>query len=300
MNTDLIIKYISNNLSFSEKEAFEKEMLINEALKKEVDAFQNTWNLTDLYHQSFDEIDVNWRKFEKKKDKIVKFIHKKEALVWPKVAASILFIAATAFSIWFFTLKNHKDIINTVGIHQLNDNSTIELNANSTLFTDKKFGISNRNLSLTGEAFFDVSKDHPFPFKIAINNAEIVVLGTKFNVYNSNNYSSIELYEGSIALINNEKTIHIKPNERWEFINNKWIQSENLATQPSWTDSEYWNFQNASLEYITSQLEQYYNIDKIIYDSEKREERYTIVLPKQNIEEALHLLSKISNIPFGN
>jgi ferric-dicitrate binding protein FerR (iron transport regulator) len=298
MDTKKIIKYVSNNMDAVEKQTFESEMRINDTLCEEVKNFQSLWNLSEFSANSIEELDDNWEIFQEKKEGQLKYNHKKGASVWPKVAASIMLLVATAFFIWFFSSKNYGVKSLSEGHHQLVDNSNIELNSNSLLTVDKNFSISNRNVKLEGEAFFDVAKNSNHPLIVKINNAEIIVLGTKFNVLSTDNFSAVELYEGSIELKTSKKIIKIKPNERWEWIDGKWVLSENTSNGPSWIDSESWNFQNASLQYIVNQIERHYNIEPLTYNFEKQGERYTIVLPKNNIEKALHLLSKISNIPF--
>ncbi len=63
----------------------------------------------------------------------------------------------------------------------LNDNSVVELNSGTTISHNRLFGITNRNVSLNGEAFFSVASDDT-PFKITSNESKINVLGTSFNV----------------------------------------------------------------------------------------------------------------------
>lgn len=83
----------------------------------------------------------------------------------------------------------------------LPDGSAVKLNSASSLtydFSDR----SVRKVSLTGEAFFEVSKDKSKPFIVQVGELNIEVLGTSFNVssYGEGNLIETSLLEGSIKL----------------------------------------------------------------------------------------------------
>jgi len=65
---------------------------------------------------------------------------------------------------------------------QLPDGTTVTLNAYATLAYAKGFGISHREVELSGEAYFEVHRDSTLPFIISNDQARIEVLGTSFYV----------------------------------------------------------------------------------------------------------------------
>lgn len=65
--------------------------------------------------------------------------------------------------------------------HQLPDGSTVQLNSGTQLQYSRKFGHSSRQLTLTGEAFLNVTPSS-IPFVVRSFDAETEVLGTSFNV----------------------------------------------------------------------------------------------------------------------
>jgi len=93
----------------------------------------------------------------------------------------------------------------------LPDGTLVWLNAGSRLTYGKNFNRSRREVSLTGEAFFDVAKNDQKPFLIHTNRIDIQVLGTSFNVksYPSENTTEATLIRGSI-----EVSIKDRPSER--------------------------------------------------------------------------------------
>lgn len=67
--------------------------------------------------------------------------------------------------------------------YSLPDGSKVYINGNSEISYSKNFGTKNREITLKGEAFFEVQKNENLPFFITTNNTSIKVLGTSFNVY---------------------------------------------------------------------------------------------------------------------
>ena len=64
----------------------------------------------------------------------------------------------------------------------LPDGSMVKLNANSSIEYPEKFVSGTRHVKLSGEAFFEVTKDSLHPFRIETTHAAVEVLGTSFNV----------------------------------------------------------------------------------------------------------------------
>lgn len=95
---------------------------------------------------------------------------------------------------------------------QLPDGSTVWLNAGSKLEYDKSFGNILREVTLIGEAYFDVVKNPAKPFIVNTNTAKVKVLGTAFNVrsYPEDNKIETSLIRGSV-----EVTLNKRPDERW-------------------------------------------------------------------------------------
>ncbi len=109
---------------------------------------------------------------------------------------------------------------------QLPDGSRVWLNAGSKLTFEKNFGESIREVTLTGEAFFDVVKNPAKPFVIHTSTIDIKVLGTQFNVksYPSDKTTETSLIRGSVEVMvknrPNEKYV-LKPNEKLVVLNDQ-------------------------------------------------------------------------------
>ncbi len=138
-------------------------------------------------------------------------------------AAAILVIASTGLFALTQLNKGEKNnalasYVNEVSTRpgskskiQLPDGSMVWLNAGSKLTYTKDFGKKNREVVLTGEAFFDVTKNPEKPFLIQTNSINIKVLGTAFNVkaYPEDKQTETSLIRGNI-----EVTIKNRPNDK--------------------------------------------------------------------------------------
>ncbi len=101
----------------------------------------------------------------------------------------------------------------------LPDGSIVWLNAGSKLNYDKSFGQKLREVTLTGEAFFDVVKNPDQPFIIHTKRINIKVLGTQFNVksYPGEKTTEAALVKGSIEVdLHSEQSgkFILKPNQK--------------------------------------------------------------------------------------
>jgi ferric-dicitrate binding protein FerR (iron transport regulator) len=115
---------------------------------------------------------------------------------------------------------------------QLPDGSIVILNRQSRLVYNKDFGANRREISLTGEAYFDIARNEAIPLTVTAGLVKIRVMGTAFNVRAYSGDSTIEtsLIRGSIEVStagDPERTIRMRPNEKIIFAR------ENAAPSPS-------------------------------------------------------------------
>lgn len=102
---------------------------------------------------------------------------------------------------------------------QLPDGTQVWLNADSKLTYNEKFQGDIREVSLSGEAYFDVVRDESRPFIIHTKAIDVRVLGTSFNVrsYENEKITETSLIHGSVEItLRNrpDKKIVLKPNEK--------------------------------------------------------------------------------------
>ena len=119
----------------------------------------------------------------------------------------------------------------------LPDGTGVWLNSNSKLNFSRDFNVKDRDVTLEGEAYFEVAKDARLPFVVHANSLDITVLGTSFAVKSYPQDETIEatLLKGSIEVSRKgdpgATRIILKPNEK--LVYSKYATTHNPPDPPS-------------------------------------------------------------------
>ncbi|NNF36850.1 MAG: DUF4974 domain-containing protein [Saprospiraceae bacterium] len=173
---------------------------------------------------------------------------------------------------------------------QLPDNSSVKLNAVSSVqFNDEEF-LNQRTLKLEGEAFFKVEKGSQFTVETDLGSVE--VLGTSFNVFARGDSLSVACYTGRVQVNHGNQEVILNPGETVEIGRSKknldkfeFAKAEKEA--PAWINGMF-TFENEQLSVVFEELKRQYNV-YIEYDDPTIREQVTGVLffESGNLEEAL-------------
>ena len=96
----------------------------------------------------------------------------------------------------------------------LPDGSVIVLSPNAELVYPAAFNASRRDVQLKGDAFFSVFHDATRPFRIALNDITITVLGTSFAVKDSSGITTISVKTGLVKVARNERSMQLSAHEK--------------------------------------------------------------------------------------
>ncbi len=127
----------------------------------------------------------------------------------------------------------------------LPDGTEVWLNAGSRIAYSQGFGVKDRQLSLTGEGYFEVFKNPNMPFNVQTGSISVRVLGTKFDFrdYPTDKTAMVSLDEGHVALTVNSKPQggerHLLPNQRAVLdkrSGNLTVEDYTATTARLWTD----------------------------------------------------------------
>jgi len=157
----------------------------------------------------------------------------------------------------------------------LSDGTRVWLNAASSLKYPTQFAANKRQVELTGEGYFEVTKNKAKPFKVITDKQEIEVLGTHFNVnaYTDENAVSTTLLEGSVKIAvhlknqSSQQSAILKPGQQSN-LSNAGLAVGNVDTEDvvAWKNG-YFSF-NEDFESIMRKLSRWYNID-VVYKIDK-------------------------------
>lgn len=179
---------------------------------------------------------------------------------WISAAAAALVVLL--ISIYFLsgyggtTIKtDFAQITNT----ELPDGSQVTLNAASRIDYNKNSWKENqRNVELTGEAFFKVTKGGDFKVETGIG--VVRVLGTQFNVKARDNFFEVQCFEGKVSVSHNNQEIILTAGYKFQVINGQSNKQAGLESeQPLWMSKES-HFDSIPLKYVLAELERQYNV----------------------------------------
>lgn len=146
----------------------------------------------------------------------------------------------------------------------LADGSKVWLNAGSSITFPIGFVGSERKVSITGEAYFEVAHNPAMPFEVSRGETKVQVLGTRFNVnaYDDEADIKVTLLEGSVkTFIGNRQSVIIKPGQQAQvstFI--KVVDEIDLEQVMAWKNGVF-KFRNTNIEEIMRQLARWYDVE---------------------------------------
>ncbi len=137
----------------------------------------------------------------------------------------------------------------------LADGTQVWLNAASSITYPTSFSGDTREVSITGEAYFEVVRDPARPFRVKTYMEEVTVMGTAFNVnsYRDEKGVKISLLNGAVR-VNNMK---LKPGE--SYVEGK-IGPANLSQDLAWRNGVF-NFHRVKLPDVMRQIARWYDVD---------------------------------------
>jgi len=330
MNKDILIKYLNNTCS---DEEFEE--LIKWVEKNGQNKDGRSW--------SFD----HWEKFEpelKKEDKkkysaLLDKIHHEinlrhresedcktitlsEVTKWLSRAAAILFIPL--LGVVFYLLSNNKvqideyadltvdslEVIAPIGsrtVVQLSDGTEVNLNYGSTIKYPRKFSGNTREITLSGEGYFDVSHNPVQPFIVKTGRLNIKALGTEFNVrsYPCDDIVYTTLVEGKVLIeetLSSNKTKSLGtmvPGQHVAYnLNSGKITSlkGNIYKYIAWKEGKL-VFDNESITEVAETLERMFNVEITVADDAKYL-TYTVTFFNDPLYLILDLMTETTPITY--
>ena len=147
---------------------------------------------------------------------------------------------------------------------RLPDGTKVWLNADSRVAFLSNLGAQHREVTVSGEVYFEVAKLDGKRFTVKSTSGEIEVLGTKFNVraYPEDESMQTALVEGSLAMKTNMDRIVLKPNQVGVASTSQRItvsEHEHIMDVIAWKNGLFL-FENTTLADVGRQLGRWYNI----------------------------------------
>lgn len=211
------------------------------------------------------------------------------------------------------TAKDAKPVFNTLKVPRggqfmltLSDGTRVWLNAETTLRYPVHFTGTERKVMLSGEAYFEVSKNKAMPFRIQSNGQLIEVVGTAFNLssYPDDSLIATTLIEGKVKVsltgAPETQTTLLPGNQSILIKGKKQIKQQAVDTKlyTAWKDGKF-IFMNQPLEEMMKTLARWYDVEVIFNKESSKKLSFTGEIEKyKEFEKVLLLIEKTNEVSF--
>jgi ferric-dicitrate binding protein FerR (iron transport regulator) len=184
----------------------------------------------------------------------------------------------------------------------LADGTEVWLNAASSLRFPTAFTGSERDVELTGEAYFEVAKNPAMPFHVKVNKMDVQVLGTHFNIMAYSNEQSIKttLLEGKVKVTGNGVEKNILPGQQAVLDNTSnslQVKEANVDLAVAWKNGLF-RFRETNIRELMRQVERWYDVE-VEYKTQGSYQDYTGIVPRsQNVSALLQTLELTGTVHF--
>ncbi len=207
-------------------------------------------------------------------------VHRFMTSPWLQIAATLLLVTGLTYFFYLNTdLANEQTSVaesKTVKFNPkgrkstitLSDKTRVDLNAQSKIEYIDHFSPNKREVTLTGEAFFDVRRDENRPFIINVNGITVKVLGTSFNIkgYPGDNYIQIAVATGNVEVydISNNNSVNLIKDEvaDYSYASGNFVKSpmDDRDMVYGWKDQKL-VFRDQDLYSVAEELSRWYGVD---------------------------------------
>ncbi|WP_119080629.1 FecR family protein [Chitinophaga alhagiae] len=208
----------------------------------------------------------------------------------------------------------------------LADGTAVWLNANSSITHSPGFNRTNRELTLTGEAYFKVAPDADRPFIIQAGGLKVKVLGTTFNIRSYPDEPNIEttLETGSVEITLDDQPgnkIQLKPGQKLSVDNTTskmaapGIPADSLEapmlllskmrvdTAGNSTVDAAWKegklvFDGDDFQRVVSKIEKWYNVTVVLENKNLYTTSFTGVFDNKSLTTVLNTLQETGKLAY--
>ena len=190
---------------------------------------------------------------------------------------------------------------------ELSDGTLVHINSGSSLRYPVNFlSDGPREVFLTGEAYFDVAKNVSNSFVVNVNELDVKVLGTQFNVsaYGEDEFIDVVLVEGAVGLHKEGElqadAVKLSPGQKGSYeqtSNYIQVNEVNTSLYTSWMQGHL-VFRDLTFNNILKKLERHYNVEIINFNEVLGNEVFNARFDSVAIEEVLGYFNDIHSIDF--
>ena len=294
------MKHLLGEASSGEEEAVNEWMNANATNKEYYNQLKKVWdNSKKLAVDSTLDVDKAWERFQKRvadQNETPKALSRSR-FSWMRIAASIILIAGLGIAAYFMINNNEsKEMVAQAGqnvlVDTLPDGSVITLNKRSTITYPSKFKGDTRAITLKGEAFFNVAPDKKKPFIISVNDVQITVVGTSFNIKSENGNTEVVVETGIVRVTRSGKTVELNAGEKVVMHANDSIASKEAVDEKLYNYYRTKEFvcDETPLWKLVQVLNEAYDAKIIIGRKELNDKKITTIFYNESLEKILEII----------
>lgn len=307
-----IIKYCQGVLPKQEQDQLLKEAYNKPELKSQIIGYQHLHSLLELVPEKIDA-----QQGSESYGGFRRLVNSRKRRVWlisfSRYAAILViaFVSAWMLASYYFAgnlsrqqelIAFQQELVVPPGQRAeltLPDGTKVWLNAGSKLSYPSFFG-KERKVFLSGEGFFNVSKNEKVPFIVSTRTIDVKALGTQFNVlcYPESNYTGVYLQEGSVKAYfpsSEAEGVILSPEQYLVQKGKQLVLSTMDPDELLWREGIY-TFKRQKLGRIIEKLELYYDVKIVVKDPEILDYEYVGKFRQRDgVMEILHLIQRIHN-----
>ena len=302
-------RYLSGDISEAEREALMRWVEADSANRAVLEEAEKLWSVTASYEMPDFSAGkpANWDLLEERigpaqqtgGTKVLGLSTLKQYLRY--AAAAIVLLLGGYWGYWNSGLIDHSPVIAEAQTTEkeeqtltLPDGSTVVLNENSTIRYAEDF--ENREVRLTGEAFFDVVKQDGATFTIFSEGAQTTVLGTSFNIraYPEEPEVTVSVSTGKVEVASvdqEEEKVLLLPGASGQY--NKMLEKVReapVSNAMAWKDNRL-QFDNQPLGQVVSAIERYFGESVILANDQLANCRFMGDFSNPELQELLDAIA---------
>ncbi len=318
MSKRLIVRFLTGNCSEAEKQQMEQWLAFSAQNKQEFERMQQIYSKAGIPEEQ--------KEFETEKALLnvqhriqlaeqftqKRILRKKSFAYYSRIAAAVaIFMLAGFASIFIFRSLSKTELIALSTKHgqkqmvELPDGTKVYLNSESDLSYNTEFGNDTREVTFSGEAFFEVTRNADKPFIVKTKHIGVEVLGTTFNfrAFADKGDYQLDLKTGKVLFYSMDpetgetmEQIILNPGEKGTYTtsSNSILKQKSInANYLSW-HTGILEFVNCPLDEVVSAIETAYNVD-IEIDPLLASNKLTARFQNQKLESIFETLQTIFN-----
>jgi len=323
INPELIAAFLSNQISSEEAAAVQNWIDASQENRNHFEQFKTVFEETGKLIPAPVDVDVDmaWNEMScridvyEQKNKPVSNAHnhifilrktmlRVAAVLIPLITISIVYLLLTQKQKTMTKLATNQIVHDT-----LSDGSVVSLNNNSKLTYPEKFNGNMREVSMEGEAFFDIKPDKEKPFVIHTENMLIKVLGTSFNVKARLESDEIEVYvkTGQVMFADAGKagvyevSITLQPGETGVY--NKTTRKISKTNEVD-ENNLFWKtkslvFSRANLSEVIATIQEYYPVSIVLQNENLKSLHFSATFKDQPVDSILSIITNTFDLKIS-